>query len=34
MATKGKKRQVLFTVDNLDHFHEKVNIENKKLICK
>ena len=29
-----KKREVLFTIENMDHFQEKISAENKKLICK
>ena len=29
-----KKREVLFTMENMEHFQEKTGAENKKLICK
>ena len=31
---KGKKRQVLFTIDSTEMFQDKITIENKKLVCK
>ena len=29
-----KKRDVLFCMEGLEHFQEKISVENKKLICK
>lgn len=29
-----KKRDVLFMMENMEHFQEKTGAENKKLICK
>lgn len=34
MQAKAKKREVLFAIESLEHFQEKINAENKKLICK
>lgn len=34
MQTKAKKRQVIYTIESLEHFQEKISAENKKLICK
>ena len=34
MATRAKKREVLFTVESMEHFHEKMDPESTKLLCK
>ena len=34
MQKGAKKREVIFAVESVEHFHEKISAENKKLICK
>ena len=34
MVARKKVREVLFVIDNMEHFQEKISIENKKLVCK
>ena len=34
MATRKKQRDVLYRIESLEEFHEKVSPDNKKLVCK